>query len=414
MKLVERAKNILLTPSTEWPVIDGEVHTVKGLYTGYLLPLAGVTALATFLGAMLWGVSLGPVSVRFGFGDALGQAITGFVLSMVLVWVLGWIINTLAPTFKGQKSFEKAFAVAAFAMTGALVGGMAAILPALSTLLGLIGGLYSLYLMYKGLPVLMKSPPEKSLGYTAVIVIAAIICNVILVALFARLGPNPGAGIGAAGSAGTTVTINTPAGPVGTTQAKLEDVGRKLEEAARQAQKASEAQDATAVSKAAGDAIAAITGAMPGGNRVALSIDTLRGWLPERLAGLPRETFDVQGGSAVGIAGSTARATYRDGDRRVELEVLDAGGASGVLAMISNLAIGERETETTVEKSYQADKRRVTEKRWKNGERAEYNIVLANGVVVSAKGTGVGFDVLAPAIRGLGLEKLEAAGPAKG
>jgi hypothetical protein len=206
MNIVERVKNILLTPSTEWPVIDGETHTVKGLYTGYLIPLAGAVALATLIGMTLWGVSVGPVTVRFGFGQALGQAILGFVLSMIVAWVLAWIINALAPTFKGQKNFDKAFAVAAFAMTGSLVGGLAAILPVLAGVLGLLGGLYSLYLLYKGLPVLMKSPSDKALGYTIVVVIAAIICNVIIGGLLARIGPDPWSGPGAGAGLGASDT----------------------------------------------------------------------------------------------------------------------------------------------------------------------------------------------------------------
>ena len=57
--------------------------------------------------------------------------------------------------------------------TAAWVAGVFAILPVLSVL-GILG-LYSLYLLYLGLPILMKSPPDKSVGYTVVVVIAAII-----------------------------------------------------------------------------------------------------------------------------------------------------------------------------------------------------------------------------------------------
>src|SRR5690606_29681244 len=187
MNLVARVKAILLDPSKEWPVIDQETHTVKDLYLSYLLPLAGIAALATLIGAMVWGYNVGPVSVRYGFGDALSVAVMGLVMSMVVVYVLAWIIAALAPTFKGEKNFLKAFTVAAFSMTASLVGSFFAILPALAWLIGLIGGLYSLYLLYKGLPVLMKAPTDKALGYTVVVVIAAIVCNVIVGAVLASV-----------------------------------------------------------------------------------------------------------------------------------------------------------------------------------------------------------------------------------
>jgi ABC-type Na+ efflux pump permease subunit len=36
-------------------------------------------------------------------------------------------------------------------------------------------GLYSLYLLYLGLPILMKSPRDKAVAYTAVVIIAAVV-----------------------------------------------------------------------------------------------------------------------------------------------------------------------------------------------------------------------------------------------
>lgn len=414
MNLIDRAKKILLSPKSEWPVIEQETHTIKDLYLSYVVPLAGTAALAGLVGAMLWGYSAGPVSMKLGFGSLVGIALTSFVMTLISVAILAWIVSALAPTFKGEKNLAKAFAVAAFAMTGAMVGAMAAILPALSTLLALVGALYSLYLLYTGLPVVMKSPPEKALGYTAVVVIAAIVCNVILGALAARFTLSPwstvGAGIGAGQS--TEITIKTPAGQVSTTQGKLEEMGRKLEQAAAKAERAGEQKDPQAVSQAAAEAIAAITGAVPGGNRVALTSETLKAWLPERIGAFARQSFEVQGGAALGIVGSTARAVYRDGDRKIDLEVLDAGGASAILAMLSGLHTGQRETETSSEKSYQSGKRKVTEKRWKDGSQSELSVVLDNGVMVSAKGERVAFEALESAVRGLGLDKLEAIQPA--
>ena len=43
-----------------------------------------------------------------------------------------------------------------------------------------VAGLYSLYLLYLGLPVVMKSPKEKAMGYTAVVIIAAIVLFMVI------------------------------------------------------------------------------------------------------------------------------------------------------------------------------------------------------------------------------------------
>ena len=69
---------------------------------------------------------------------------------------------------------SSAFKVAAYAPTAAWVAGVFALLPILSVLT--ILGLYSLYLLYVGLPMLMRTPPERAIGY----IIAVIVCAVIV------------------------------------------------------------------------------------------------------------------------------------------------------------------------------------------------------------------------------------------
>src|SRR3954470_5102228 len=57
MNVVERAKNLLLQPKVEWPVIDAEPHTVQGLYTQYIMILAAIGPVAAFIGYSLIGIS---------------------------------------------------------------------------------------------------------------------------------------------------------------------------------------------------------------------------------------------------------------------------------------------------------------------------------------------------------------------
>ena len=51
-----RVKSILLSPRTEWPVIDAEAATVRGIYRDYLVWLAAIPAIAGFIGLSVIGV----------------------------------------------------------------------------------------------------------------------------------------------------------------------------------------------------------------------------------------------------------------------------------------------------------------------------------------------------------------------
>ena len=85
------------------------------------------------------------------------------------MFVLGLIIDALAPKFGGEKNSAQALKVAVYSFTPGWAVGVVRILPSLGILAGL-ASLYGIYLLYLGLPRLMKSPQEKAVVYTLVVV----------------------------------------------------------------------------------------------------------------------------------------------------------------------------------------------------------------------------------------------------
>lgn len=57
MNLVDRVKNIVLTPANEWEVIKGESWTTADLFLKYAIILAAIPAAAGFLGYSFFGIS---------------------------------------------------------------------------------------------------------------------------------------------------------------------------------------------------------------------------------------------------------------------------------------------------------------------------------------------------------------------
>jgi hypothetical protein len=173
--LVNRVKAILVQPKSEWQVIDGEPATVSSIYMGYIVPLALIPAIC------------GAVRIaRFSPGYGLRYAITYYVIHLISPFVLALIIDALAPNFGGQKNQIQALKVAAYAATPLWISGVFQLIPGLG-ILTLIGGLYGLYLLYIGLPVLMKSPQDRAMGYTVVTIIAEIVVWWVLIVFLAGL-----------------------------------------------------------------------------------------------------------------------------------------------------------------------------------------------------------------------------------
>lgn len=174
MNLVGRIKDIILKPKNAWEQIKGEETTIKDLYTSYAAILAIIPPAATFIGWSIVGMSFMGFSYRVPFMSGISYAVFHYVLSLVGLYLVAFIIDMLAPKFGSRKNMINAMKVAVYANTPNWIASVLFIIPSLSPIV-MIASLYSLYLFYLGLPVLMETPKEKTVGYIIVIIIVSII-----------------------------------------------------------------------------------------------------------------------------------------------------------------------------------------------------------------------------------------------
>jgi hypothetical protein len=181
MDLVGRVKGLLIDPKAEWHVIAGEQTSPGDLIKNYVAILAAIPAVCGFIGASIIGVA----GIRTPFILGIVSAVVGYVLTLIGVFVVAWLVNFLADKFGGRSDFSSAMKVAAYAPTAAWVASVFTALPILAVLTVL--GLYSFYLFYIGLPVLMRTPEDKSLGYLLSVIVCTIIVWGVILLLPARL-----------------------------------------------------------------------------------------------------------------------------------------------------------------------------------------------------------------------------------
>ncbi len=246
MNLIQRVQAILLKPKETWPQIEAEPASTASIYTGYIMILALIPALAGFIGMSLIGVNTFGVSFRVPILQGLAQLVVGYVLSLVMIYVIALITDALAPTFGGQKNRLNALKLVAYGSTAGMVGGIFNLIPMLSVL-GILAALYSIYLIYTGLPTLMKNPEGKSLPYTAVIIVCGILAGLVIGALSALFTPTPAMNLG---DANPGVTIETPEGKVHLDTDKMEDWGKRMEEAGKEMEAAQQSGDQAAMEEA--------------------------------------------------------------------------------------------------------------------------------------------------------------------
>jgi len=399
MNLVDRAKKILLTPKTEWEVIAAETTPTQQLIVTYVLPLAAVAAVAAFIGQVVVGVSMPIIgTVRFGLVAGLIGLVMSVVMAVVMVFLLGLIADALAPSFGAQKNSAQALKVAAYTFTPVWVVGIVNILPFLGVLV-LLAGIYAIYLLYLGLPKLMKAPEEKAAGYTAVVVLAAIVLWVV-VAFVSTLVMSPF--IGAAAMMGSPQVRYQK----DSSMAKLEEFGKKMEQ---QAKKMEDAQKSGDTGKQMEAALGALGTALSGGKPVdPVQIDALKPFMPEKFMGLPRTDLRTERSGVAGLMVAKAEGVYSEGEKHAQLNVTDSGGAASLIGMAAWLGVqGEKEDSKRRESTRREGTRIVHEEVDKLGGRNHYTVVLANRFVVSAEGNA-DIAALKSAVNGLDLAKLEA------
>jgi hypothetical protein len=96
--LINRIKNIILTPQTEWPVIEAEPTTISQLYKGYVIPLAAFSALMSFVRMSVIGISF----FRMPLLTGLTFTLVNFVFGLLGLYLVGGSSTCSRPLSRGN------------------------------------------------------------------------------------------------------------------------------------------------------------------------------------------------------------------------------------------------------------------------------------------------------------------------
>lgn len=183
MNLIERVKNIIITPKTEWLVVESESTTPGSLLVSYVLPMAIISSLGELMAGMLYTGTL-------GIGYFLLRSLTSFITVMISFYITTYVVDLLAPNFASEKNINRAAQLVAYSNTPIWIAGLLAFIPMLRFLILFAGRIYSIYLMYLGLGPLKKTPEDKKVVYMIVaflvILLIGFVVSYILGMLFLR------------------------------------------------------------------------------------------------------------------------------------------------------------------------------------------------------------------------------------
>ncbi len=360
--LVERAKNILLQPKTEWERIAAETTPISTLVTGYLLPLVAAVVVAAVLGGLLMtgfffgGGILVPMLV-----GTVAQIVIG--IASILLW--GIVINALAPSFGSEKNQDNALRLAIYASTAVLVAGLSLLLPVLAFLVLIAGLIYSAMLLYHGLPGMMHTPEDKRVPYVLTVVGIAIVASILMSMIY------------------STLMLNVRTGPSYTFG---QNVGAEAP-----------AQGAPELTELQRQALQ---------NGAGTTVDHAR--VQEQLPpSLPGGFALASSSSKTEAEVAQAQGVYRSGDAELRLTVMQTGEIGALTTLAAGMTMHETGPGRDGYARTQAIDGRIYSEEVNNaGGSASYSVV-GRGVAVSAEGTNITLDQARAAVETIGVQRLE-------
>lgn len=179
MNLIDRVKNMLTTPKTEWMVVASETPDNNKIVMGYVVPLAIAGAVAAFIGYGLIGFNVLGYRVS-GTNWGLFHAITSLVQTVLALFISAFVIDALAPSFGSEKNMGRSLQLVAYGSTPTLVAGLFKILPLLAGIVLLAAAVYGVYLWYLGLTPVKKTPEDKRVTYIIVSILVLIVVYIII------------------------------------------------------------------------------------------------------------------------------------------------------------------------------------------------------------------------------------------
>lgn len=183
--ILSRAWGLLTAPNAEWDQVRQEDTSVPSLMFGYVAPVAAVPTFVGMLGQLIFGTATpGGAVVRPEVVPALANAVVTCLSVIALVYLVGLLINVIAEQFDGDRHELNALKVAAYTPTPVLVTGLFSIYPPLWWV-GILGIGASAFLLFKGLPALMRCPEERALAYATTVMIVALIALLLILVLSA-------------------------------------------------------------------------------------------------------------------------------------------------------------------------------------------------------------------------------------
>jgi hypothetical protein len=184
--LLKHVWGLISQPELEWEAIREEQCTIGKCYISHTVILAALPAISTYIGATRvgWRIGSGEVT-RLTTDSALLISMAFYFALLFGVFIMGRAIYWMANNFGAQVSLEKSVVFAAYTATPLFLVGVMALYPLLwlNMLIGLVALAYTIFLLYTGVPIVMRVTREQGFLFASAVLTVGLVTLVGMLAV---------------------------------------------------------------------------------------------------------------------------------------------------------------------------------------------------------------------------------------
>ncbi len=189
--MLQHTNGLMIKPSEQWRAIAGLPESSLKTLVLYPWVMAILPAVAWYYGTTHVGWTVGDhgETIRLTTASARQICILFYLAMVVCVGIIGYFIHWMSDTYGAESTVARGIVLASFSATPLFLAGLVGFYPILwlDMLVGTAAVCWSVYLMYLGIPIVMKVPEERGflfssavMGVALVILICLMVASVIL------------------------------------------------------------------------------------------------------------------------------------------------------------------------------------------------------------------------------------------
>lgn len=176
--MLHHALGLIIQPRKQWRAIAALSQRQLAASLAYPAVMALIPSIAWYYGTTRIGWSIGRSDPQYlTHESALGIAVALYLAILIGLAVIGYLVHWMSATYGAQSTVVRGLALSSFTATPFFLAGVVGVYPHFTTdlLISLLAIGHAVFLLYSGIPIVMKVPEDRGFLFASAVVGVALV-----------------------------------------------------------------------------------------------------------------------------------------------------------------------------------------------------------------------------------------------